>query len=278
MHDLTVFGTIEFGKAKVGKKVSPTYIGGNGIVASLAAAKQLSVTLIGVVGSDMDMKVLRDILDVNISIDNVEQYKGKTFQYTAIYDANTFDIKDHEIDFGVYGIYTPQVTTEAARNSEFVFFSGSNPQYSLEVLKQLNSPKLIGVSTMLYHLENNFPFAKELIKEASVLFTNTREFAYLQKNIPDLFSFAKKIRYVFVTDKGKGVSIITKDEKKYFPFNKTVTPIDPTNAGDVFAATIMALFVKEEKMPLEEIVTKAHEEAIKVIMNDPYYRRIYETN
>lgn len=278
MNYLTVFGTIEFGKSKIGDKISPTYIGGNGITASLAAAKIVPVYLMGIIGNNLDKKILRNTLGENISIENVEQYDGNTFCYTAIYDEKSFDVKDHEIDFGVYKNYRPKVKITRIHNTKNIFLSGSIPAYSLLVLQQITSLKNIGVSTMMYHLKNNLDSSLELIQAAKYLFTNEKEYEYLQEKVPNLFNFALNLRYIFITDGGKGVTVLSKNQENYYPFDKIITPLDPTNAGDVFAATIMALLVNEENVNLEKIVMQAHEEAMKVIMNDPYYRKIYEKN
>ena len=279
---LTVFGTIEFGKSKfAGSKYSPRYIGGNGILASLAASKHTPVNLIGVIGSDLGIAKLSSTLGKKINVSNVTELKGKTFDYKAIYDPTTFELIDEKVKFGVYAKYRPKILDEFIDSTKYVLFSGSNPKFGLEIMRQLGDQKIVGVNTLYYHLVHNFEYAIQLIEFATYLFTSEREYELIAaKTPPNLFFRFKNLKYIFKTKGKNGVQIITKTSSKNFYPLKILKPVDPTNAGDVFVGTIMGMTVAGFSLEkdMKKLINLAQREAARVIMNDSYYRLKAERN
>lgn len=276
---LTIFGTIEFCRSRLSNTpYSRTCIGGNGIIASLAASKHTQVDLIGVIGSDMPRAKLKHLLGKDITIGNILQMQGKSFDYGATYDAESFELVGEEIQFGVYEFYRPRVFTKQAKEAKCLLFSGSNPRFGVEVLRQISNPEVIAVNTLLYHLKHNLQYAIRLINAATYLFTSSEEYEYLTNKMNDTFFGSKKrVRYIFKTKGARGVEVITLTNTQRFPVPSVVKPLDPINAGDAFAGTVMGMIAKgyDIEKNLQEIVVAAQEESSKVIVNDKYYRRKY---
>lgn len=276
---LTVFGTIEFCRARfINGAYSPTYIGGNGILASLAAGKHTKVDLVSVMGNDMRRASLTYLLGKDINIKNVEQLQGESFDYGSIYDPKSFELVKEEIQFGVYEFYHPRIFSKQAKTAKYLLLSGSNPRLGLEVLEQMANPQVVAVNTLLYHLRHNLQYAIELIGAATYLFTNSQEYEYLMTKTKDkVFNPMKRLKYIFKTKGIYGVEVITPTTTQQFLIPSVVQPLDPTNAGDVFAGTVMGMVAKgyDLKRSLQKIVNAAQEESLKVILNDSYYRRKY---
>ncbi|MEK7479294.1 MAG: hypothetical protein AAB634_02050, partial [Patescibacteria group bacterium] len=242
----TIFGTTEFCRSRLtNTPYSPRYLGGNGILASLAAGKHTPVDLISVIGTDMSRAKVKSILGENITIENVLQMEGKSFDYGATYDAKSFELVGEEIEFGVYGSYQPRVFTKEAKEAKCLLFSGSNPRFGLEVLRQISNPEVIGVNTLLYHLKHNAEYSIKLIDAATHLFTSLKEYEYMTKEMNyTFFSPERPLQYIFKTKGIEGVEVITPHNKEQFPVPRVVKPLDPINAGDVFAGTIMGMVAK----------------------------------
>ncbi|MBI4086705.1 hypothetical protein HY416_01850 [Candidatus Kaiserbacteria bacterium] len=274
---LTIFGTIEFCRSRfAGAEYSPVYIGGNGALASLAAAKHVQVDLIGVIGTDMPREDLARALGPSVHIENVEQMEGESFYYQSTYDPDTFELSGEEIAFGVYGSYSPVLSTKQVKKSKNILFSGSNPRLGLAVLKQMQCPEVVAVNTLLYHLKHNEQYAIDLVKAATHLFTNAEEYEYMTDKIgEDLFEHCKNLQYIFKTKGTSGIEVITPAESRMFPLARVVRPLDPINAGDVFAGTVMGMIVggRSSEKEMQTIISTAQEESIKVITNDEYYRK-----
>jgi hypothetical protein len=277
-HQLAIQGSIEIGRSRyLGETYSPDYIGGNGILASLAASKKTEVSLIGVIGTDLRLPSLKETLGLKIHLDSLTQVAGSTFRWLATYDRVTQDLVDQDISFGVYQSYEPQLSEET-RILTHVLFSGSRPQVSLEALKQFDDLTHIGVDAMLYHLQHNFDAALALIERAHYLFVNAREYAYLQEKLGRrLFARLPEIRYIFQKNGEKGVNIIRSDSFQAFPVKSVLHPDSPKNAGDVFAGIVMGAIAAEENIHagMEKVISEAQYEAGKVIMNDSFYRKAW---
>lgn len=274
---LTIFGTIAVCRTRfANEKYGMPYIGGNGILASLAASNYVDVDMVGVVGSDIGTSGLSKILGPSITLDNVEVLEGESFKYDATYSKKSAELIQEETKFGVYKEYSPNV--KSALRSEQIFFSGGNPKYALNFIEQINGPTVIAVSTLLYHLKNTKEYALKLIDKASILFTNKMEYQFLSETIGEdpLFYF-KKLECIFNTNGSKGVNVaFSNGNSVFFSPPKVVTPLNPTNAGDVFAGTVVGMLSAGYKLSkdLDRIVKSAGTEAAKVILNDAYYRRV----
>lgn len=275
---LTVFGTIEFGRSKfAGNKYSPKYIGGNGILASLAASKHVGVNLIGVIGSDLGIAKLSFTLGKTIDVGSVTELRGRTFDYRAIYDPKTFELIDEEIKFGVYSEYKSAMLGKFTNSTKHVLFSGSNPRVGLENIRKLRSPKIVAVNTLYYHLIHNFEYSVNLIGLATYLFTSEKEYKLIAaKTSSNLFSRFKNLKYIFKTKGKDGVEIITQYGSRNFYPSKIIKPLDPTNAGDVFVGTVMGLIAKGVSLDkeTEKLVKLSQAESLKVIVNDKFYRKL----
>ena len=277
---LTVFGTIQFVRTRFdNQSYSKRFMGGNGLVASLAASKYANVDLIGVVGSDLDKTYLKKILGDKISVDNVEQISGNTFDYKATYHLRSYELLGQVIDFGAYEKYSPRALNEKIKHSKYILFSGSKPQLSLVIERQLLNPEVIAVDTLMYHLENNFNASVELIDSAMILFINNKEYEFLQEKLnSNLFKAFKRLRYVIRKNGKEGIDVITPEKVYLFKPSKVVKPLNPINAGDAISGVVMGMIAmgKSLNKNLNEIISTAQDEALKTILNDKFYRKEYK--
>jgi sugar/nucleoside kinase (ribokinase family) len=278
-NSLTIFGTVEISRSRFSNSsvYSELCLGGNGSLAALAASKHTNVRLISVIGSDIGKERMSNLLGEKISVEDVTVLDGESFNYASIYNPDSFELVDEEINFGVYAKYKPAIISKETKDSEIVLFSGSNPRYSLEILNMFNNPRMVGVCTLLYHLKNNTDSSLSLINNADYLFTSSSEYSFLSKELgmDDLFEQFKRLKLIFKTEGQNGVRAISKEGEHLFDQRNKVKPITPLNAGDVFAGTIMGFLasVGLKKIPIEKMVEIAQEESIKVITDDIFYRR-----
>ena len=278
-NSLTIFGTVEISRSRFSNSsvYSELCLGGNGSLAALAASKYANVRLISVIGSDIGKEKISNLLGEKISVEDVTVLDGESFNYASIYNPDSFELVDEEINFGVYKEYKPAIISKETKDSEIVLFSGSNPGYGLKILNMFNHPRMVGVCTLLYHLKNNTDSSLSLIDNADYLFTSSSEYSFLSKElgIGDLFEQFKQLKLIFKTEGQNGVRAICKEGEYLFDQRNKVKPITPLNAGDVFAGSIMGMLasVSLRKIPIGEMVEIAQEESIKVIRDDIFYRR-----
>ena len=196
-NKLAIQGSIEIGRSRYSNEpYSPEYIGGNGILASLAASKKTAISLIGVIGTDLLLSTIERALNPKITLESISQMKGQTFHWSGTYDKKTQYIIDQAISFGVYEFYEPQLA-ETTKSISSIHFSGSNPNIGMKTLTQFDNLQHIGVDTMMYHLQHNFSTSLALIEHAHYLFVNHQEYAYLQEKLgKDLSNFPEGSKMV----------------------------------------------------------------------------------
>jgi sugar/nucleoside kinase (ribokinase family) len=280
MKKLFIFGTTEIGQSRFADhKISPKFLGGNGIIASLSAAKHIPVSYISVIGTDIDIDKLSFVLGDAIELTHLTVLDGETFQYIATYDQNTEELIDQKTNFGVYGEFDPNSSLDIHGESiKAILFSGSKPQLSSAVLDQLSSTSIIGVDVIMYHLIHNFDAQIQLISKTDILFCNSREYECItQQTSQDLFSYFPNIKVIFCKRGKKGVSMITAQNTRTFDARPGIVPINPTGAGDAFAGTVMSYIAKNNSLDIpKDVIINAQDESVKVIMNDRYYRKLFE--
>lgn len=298
-QSLLIFGTTQIMKFTVlgteatqvqapdqDKPSAPSYyLGGNGIISALAASKHTPVELVSVIGTDVTKEFLAQVLGQHINIDNLTQIPGKTFFFHVAYNRVTQQLSDEEIAFGVYAQYQPQLTASQTQ-APFVLFSGSRPQLSLQVLKQMQSPLVVAVDTVQYHLTHNFEASQALIAQATYLFINDSEYEFLTSKLgPDLFSVFPQLKVIFRKKGKQGIDVLRPSSSMSgsvmsnsvvaFAPTQIVEVKNPVNAGDTTSGTIMGMVASgsnlEENLP--QIISQAQHEAALVISDSPDYRK-----
>ncbi len=122
--ELVIQGSIEYGNSRYeGEEYSPTYLGGNGIIAATAASRIVPVQLIGCVGTDLRLDSLKEALGGSINSENITVLQGQTFRRKATYNPEDINLTAQEVTLGVYGDYRVEALTERVRKADAVFLA-----------------------------------------------------------------------------------------------------------------------------------------------------------
>jgi len=110
------------------------------------------------------------------------------------------------------------------------------------------SPKLVGIDTMNFWIENSRKKLLEVIKRCNILFINDAEARELFET-PSLVAAGKKVinmgLHAAVIKKGEHGSLLFTDGKIFAaPGYPLETIVDPTGAGDTFAGGVMGFLAK----------------------------------
>ena len=138
------------------------------------------------------------------------------------------------------------------RKAEYVFLANIDPELQLDVLEQIEQPKLTVLDTMNFWISGKRRILEEVIKKCDILIVNDQEARELT-NKPNLI---KAVR--LLTEKGPKTIIVKKGEHgcmmyhnnsfffaPAFPLEKVV---DPTGAGDSFAGGFLGYVARENKI------------------------------
>lgn len=215
-------------------------LGGSAVYISVAASYFTApIRLVGVVGGDFPKKHIDFLEERNIDLDGLQRVEeGKTFRWGGRYhyDLNVRDTLFTELN--VFEKFKP-IIPHTYKRSSYVCLGNIDPILQLEVVKQIEKPRLVVGDTMNYWIESKPKELRETFKLMDVVVVNESEARLLTKE-PNLIKASKRIiemgPSIVIIKKGEhGALLVTKDVVFSAPAYPLETIYDPTGAGDAFA-------------------------------------------
>ncbi len=133
-----------------------------------------------------------------------------------------------------------------------MFLANIDPELQLNVLKQVDSPKLVACDTMNFWIENKKEALLEVLKNVDILIINDSEARELGQD-----SFMTKAARN-ILDMGQRTLIVKRGEYGALQFSKEgifwapsyplEEVLDPTGAGDSFAGGFMGFISRENEI------------------------------
>jgi sugar/nucleoside kinase (ribokinase family) len=217
-------------------------IGGSGTFFSASASLLAPVQLVGVVGDDYPMDRLEPLKARGVDMAGLEQVNGESFRWRGRYRHDLNSAETLETRLGVFSHFSPKIPPQF-KNAPFVFLANIDPRLQLDVLSQVDRPKLVACDTMNFWIESRRPDIVELIKHVDLITLNDSE----ARQLTDCANLVKAARWIM--DHGPKIVIIKKGEHGAFMFKGSTIffapayPLedvfDPTGAGDSFAGGFM---------------------------------------
>jgi len=227
------FDTVEtpFGKAE---KV----LGGSASFFSVAASFFAPVQLVGVVGDDFGEKELGAFEGRPIDLAGLERAAGKTFHWQGKY---SYDLNARDTiatDLNVFEFFKPKIPA-AYRKADHVFLGNIDPVLQLDVLQQVEKPRLVACDTMNFWISGKAAELRTTLARVDVLLINDAEARQLSGEW-NVVKAARAIRAMgprtLVVKKGEHGVLMFSDSGSFaapaFPLEEV---FDPTGAGDTFA-------------------------------------------
>ncbi|MCZ7557171.1 MAG: PfkB family carbohydrate kinase [Bacteroidia bacterium] len=215
-------------------------LGGSATFCSVAASYLCEeVRFTGIVGGDFPQAHVDYLTSRGVDLLGlVRESEGKTFSWGGKYheDMNTRDTLYTEL--GVFEHFHP-VIPDAWKQSEFVLLGNIHPALQMEVLEQIEQPKLVVCDTMNLWINISLKELKKVLKRVDVLILNDEEARMLTglRNLPAAGNALLRMGpKVAVIKKGEhGAVLMTRDSYFSAPAYPLETVKDPTGAGDTFA-------------------------------------------
>ncbi|HOX09340.1 MAG TPA: PfkB family carbohydrate kinase [Candidatus Omnitrophota bacterium] len=256
---LLVVGSIALDSVKTPFGKAEDALGGSAVYFSCAATFFNKARLVGVVGADFPAKYIKLLGKRGVDTQGLKIDGGKTFRWKGEYDYDLNTAHTIYTHLNVFADFKPEIPA-AYRDSENVFLANIDPSLQLDVLKQIDSPRLIACDTMNYWIESKPKQLKRLLEHVDIFFCNDRE----AREFSGEHNLLKAARYIFSC--GPKIAIIKKGEhgvlcvsKKFvfsYPAYILEDPFDPTGAGDTFAGGFMG-YVSRAKRVNEAELRKA---------------------
>lgn len=244
---LLVVGSVAFDSVKTPFGEANDVLGGSATYFSTAASYFTGVKLVAVVGKDFPDEHLAFLKERGIDLEGLEQAPGRTFRWRGEYSYQLNEAKTLDTELNVFQSFRPNLPT-SYRTASFVFLANIDPSLQLDVLNQVDRPKLVACDTMNFWIEGKRDQLIKTLGSVDILIINDGEARELAEEV-NLVKAAKKI-----LSYGPKTLVIKQGEYGALMFNEgsifsaPAYPLedvfDPTGAGDSFAGGFMGYLSK----------------------------------
>lgn len=244
---LLVVGSVALDSVETPFGKAEDVLGGSATFFSASASHLSPVQLVGVVGSDYPMDQLRPLAERRVDLSGLERAEGRSFRWRGRYRHDLNVAETLETHLGVFSNFRPKIP-EQFRRAPFVFLGNIDPRLQLDVLKQVDRPKLVACDTMNFWIESRRPELLELLQRVDLVTLNDGE----ARQLSEKYNLVKAARWIMT--RGPKIVIIKKGEHGAFMFSEReiffapAYPLeevfDPTGAGDSFAGGFMGYLAR----------------------------------
>jgi sugar/nucleoside kinase (ribokinase family) len=229
-------------------------LGGSANYFAAAASLFSPVQLVGVVGDDYPMERMAFLEERGVDLSGIERASGESFFWKGRYhyDLNSRDTIWTRL--GVFADFRPRIP-ESFRDARVVFLGNIDPLLQLDVLEQVEAPRLVACDTMNYWIEGSRDALLRLLERVQILMVNDAEIRQLADE-PNLLRAARWVQqrgpdYVVVKKGEHGAILYGPDWIFFAPGYPLDEVFDPTGAGDAFAGGFLGALAGESRRDRE---------------------------
>lgn len=231
-------------------------LGGAATFFGAAASFFTHVQLVGVVGSDFPVGELSFLEERGVDLRGLERRAGESFRWSGVYSFDLNDRETRETRLGVFADFQPRIP-DAFRSAEWVFLGNIDPVLQLDVLEQIDAPRLVACDTMNYWISGSRDALMRLLKRVDVLLVNDAEARELSGD-HNLLRAARWIQAhgpsTVIVKKGEHGAILFNGELVFFAPGYPLEEIfDPTGAGDSFAGGFLGYLARAGSTDMEHL-------------------------
>jgi len=239
---LIVLGTVALDDVTTPYGARKALLGGSATHCAISARLFTNASIVGVVGADFPKRHLRLLKQKKIDISSLEISKGETFRWTGKYAGAMNEAQTLCTKLGVLPTFKPKITPKQ-RHAKYLFLANVDPDAQNHTISLMHSPKLIGLDSMNFWINNARKKVLKLLKKVDIYFANDHEARDLSGE-HNLIKAAKRLKSfgpkMVVIKKGEhGVLFYSSNFMFLIPAYPIDEVIDPTGAGDSFAGGFM---------------------------------------
>jgi sugar/nucleoside kinase (ribokinase family) len=220
-----------FGKAE-------DVLGGSATFFSASASHLTKVSVVGVIGSDYPVAKLDQLKERGVDFSGLEHAEGSSFRWRGRYRHDLNSAETLETHLGVFSRFSPKIP-EKLRSAPYLFLANIDPRLQLNVLQQVNKPKLVACDTMNFWIQSRRADVLALLEHVDLVTLNDSEARQLTEKV-NLVQAAQWImargpRHVIIKKGEHGAFMFTEKSIFFAPAFPLESVFDPTGAGDAFA-------------------------------------------
>jgi sugar/nucleoside kinase (ribokinase family) len=217
--------------------------GGSAVFFAAAGSLLHPVQVVGVIGSDYPLGVLKQLEARGVDLAGVEQVPGESFRWKAKYSYDLANRETLDTRLGVFAHFRPKIPV-SFQQARYVFLGNIDPGLQLGVLDQVTKPGLVACDTMNYWINSKRELLLELLRHIDLLMVNDTEARELSGDW-NIYRAAHWIldhgpKRVVIKQGEHGALLVDKNSTFKVPAYPLQEVFDPTGAGDAFAGGFMA--------------------------------------
>ncbi|MCB0284539.1 MAG: bifunctional hydroxymethylpyrimidine kinase/phosphomethylpyrimidine kinase [Calditrichaeota bacterium] len=248
---ILVVGSIAYDSVETPFGQMDNALGGSSLYFSAAASMFTSVNVVGVVGKDFNHQEIQFLEEKNVNFDGVTVETGDTFRWGGRYHQNMNKRDTLYTYLNVFETFKPSIP-EQYKNSEYIFLANIDPELQLQVLEQVNKPKLVILDTMNFWITGKKEFLEKVIKRVDIVILNDEELKEFT-NEDNLVSGAKKLvsmgpKQIVIKRGEYGAVLFSNDNFFFAPAFPLEKVVDPTGAGDTFAGGFVGYLAAQKQI------------------------------
>ncbi len=226
-------------------------LGGSAVHFSAASSMFTETRIVGVVGEDYNLSDLDFLKKRGADLSGIVVEEGKTFRWKGRYHKN-MNIRDTlSTELNVFASFKPQIP-DTFKDSQYLFLANIHPELQLQVLEQVDKPKLTALDTMNFWIDDFRSSLEKVLAKVDMIILNDSEIMDFTDE-QNLVTAAKKITEmgpdIVIIKKGEHGSILFHDNEFFIlPAFLLESVVDPTGAGDSFAGGFMGYIAKHDKI------------------------------
>ncbi|MEJ2520396.1 MAG: hypothetical protein P8Y91_08650 [Desulfuromonadales bacterium] len=145
--EILVVGSVAFDSVETPFGKGDEVLGGSATYFSTAASFFTDVKLVAVVGEDFPAEPRQFLASRGVDLAGLQTCPGETFRWKGRYGYDLNEAQTLATHLNVFETFHPQLP-EAYRRVDTVFLANIDPELQLEVLQQVDRPKLVACDTM----------------------------------------------------------------------------------------------------------------------------------
>jgi len=235
---ILIVGSMAFDDLDLPSGNARDVVGGSATYSALAASVFAPVRIVAVVGDDFPESTLDGLRARGIDTTGVERASGKTFRWAGRYDADLVHRTTLDTQLNVFADFKPKLP-ESVRATPLVLLGNIHPALQLDVLKQVDAPKLVVADTMNFWIMGEPQALAAMLARIDILIVNDEE----ARQLSGIHNIRRAAREILsrgpkrlVIKRGEHGALLFDEEGVFaahgFPLEDEV---DPTGAGDSFA-------------------------------------------
>jgi sugar/nucleoside kinase (ribokinase family) len=244
---LLVVGSVALDSVETPFGKADEVLGGSATFFSASACHLTPVQLVGVVGSDYPVDKLKALEAKGVDLSGLERAEGRSFRWRGRYRHDLNAAETLETHLGVFSNFSPKIPAQF-RKAPFVFLGNIDPRLQLDVLTQVERPKLVACDTMNFWIESRRPDLVKLLERVDCITLNEGE----ARQLTDRYNLIRAAKWIMghgpklvINKKGEhGAFMFTGDTVFFAPAYPLEEVFDPTGAGDAFAGGFMGYLAR----------------------------------